>query len=339
MTAPMTAPMTAKGRVSIFSGDSVAHRIKGYEPVAEAVPYGTDVEGRYFDGYPQIVKDEGSQPVYGVSVEKDIMVPMRDGVKLALDVYRPDVGIDQKFPAILSFAFWGKDVQEMARWLPKQPYNPDSPLWDGCLEAGNIDYVVTRGYAHIIPDTRGVGKSEGVNEMLSPQDAHDVIDWIVKQPWCDGNVGMMGACAFAGHQLAVASLHPHPNLKAINPFEALGLLVGDVNFHGIFDAVHYSVTLGRHGNDSSILPRETRKSKLLENLSEEELQETVAEVLEHPDVKYNSKYYGLVTYPSRAPNIFDSFVGSFHPKPRPILPLEKSDIPNFLSWLSIFSQA
>jgi predicted acyl esterase len=167
--------------------------------------------------------------------------------------------------------------------------------------------------------------------MLSPQDAHDVIDWIVKQPWCDGNVGMMGACAFAGHQLAVASLHPHPNLKAINPFEALGLLVGDVNFHGIFDAVHYSVTLGRHGNDSSILPRETRKSRLLENLSEEELQETVAEVLEHPDVKYNSKYYGLVTYPSRAPNIFDSFVGSFHPKPRPILPLEKIDIPTFLS--------
>ena len=109
--------MRTHDRVSIFSGDSVEHRIKGFEPVAEVVPYGTEVEGKYFDGYPQILKEEGSQPEYGVVVEKDIMVPMRDGVRLAVDVYRPDADVDQKFPIILSFAFWGKDVQEMARWL------------------------------------------------------------------------------------------------------------------------------------------------------------------------------------------------------------------------------
>ena len=145
------------------------------------------------------------------------MVPMRDGVKLALDVYRPDVDVDQKFPAILSFAFWGKDVQEMARWLPKQGYNPETPLWDGCLEAGNINYVVERGYVQVIPDARGIGKSEGVNELLSPQDAHDVIDWIVKQPWCDGNVGMMGACAFAGHRVGRRFSSSAPEFESHQP--------------------------------------------------------------------------------------------------------------------------
>lgn len=323
--------MAKQDRMSVFVLDSIAHKIKGFEPVAEAVPYGTDVDGVYFDGYPQIVKEEGSQPRYDVHVEKDIMVPMRDGVKLALDVYRPDVDVDQKFPAILSFAFWGKDVQEMARWLPKQGYNPETPLWDGCLEAGNINYVVERGYVQVIPDARGIGKAEGVNELLSPQDAHDVIDWIVKQPWCDGNVGMMGACAFAGHQLAVASLHPHPNLKAINPFEALGILIGDVNFHGVFDAVHYAVMLGRHGNDSSILPRETRKSRLLESLPREDLDRRIQEALENPDIKYNSKYYGLVRYPSREPTTFDALLTSLHPGPRPVLPVEKIDIPTYIS--------
>ena len=86
--------MAEQNKTSIYSGDSAEHRVKSFEPVAEPVPYGTDVEGKYFDGYPQIVKDAGSQPDYEVVAERDIMVPMRDGIKLALDVYRPDVEAD-----------------------------------------------------------------------------------------------------------------------------------------------------------------------------------------------------------------------------------------------------
>ena len=52
--------MAKQDRMSVFVLDSIAHRIKGFEPVAEAVPYGTDVKGVYFDGYPQIVKENGS---------------------------------------------------------------------------------------------------------------------------------------------------------------------------------------------------------------------------------------------------------------------------------------
>ena len=48
--------------VSIYDGDSVKVTIKGYTPAGQPVPYGTNVKGVYFDGYPQIVKEEGSKP-------------------------------------------------------------------------------------------------------------------------------------------------------------------------------------------------------------------------------------------------------------------------------------
>ena len=76
---------------NIYSGDSARVTIKGYVPSPQAISYGADVKGIYFDGYPQIVKQEGSQPVYKVKKEKDITVTMRDGVHTVVDVYRPDV--------------------------------------------------------------------------------------------------------------------------------------------------------------------------------------------------------------------------------------------------------
>lgn len=88
-------------RSSIYVGDSIRWTIEGYESTPQSVAYGTDVEGVFFDGYPQIVKEEGSRPVYEVKKEKDIMVAMRDGVRIAVDIYRPDVE-GEKFPAILA---------------------------------------------------------------------------------------------------------------------------------------------------------------------------------------------------------------------------------------------
>ena len=106
----------------IFSGDSIKVTLKGYVPSPHAVPYGTDVTGVYFDGYPQIVKQEGSKPVYGVKTEKNIMVAMRDGVRIAIDVYRPDIE-GKKFPAILAWGIWGKEPQEMVRWMAEARQN------------------------------------------------------------------------------------------------------------------------------------------------------------------------------------------------------------------------
>ena len=315
-------------KTDIYSGDSLTIRIKGIDPSAQEVPYGTEVKGVYFDGYPQIVKEEGSKPLYEVKAEKDIMVKMRDGVHLAVDVYRPDIQGDEKFPALISYAFWGKEVQEMARWLTRQAYNPHTPFWDGCLEAGNINYVVTRGYVHVIPELRNIGKSEGIASNGNPQDVYDIVEWIIKQPWCDGNVGMMGACAFAGNQLH-AAVEAHPNLKAINPFEILSLFVND-HFHGIYDCIHPNILAGRHGNDSSITANAPLPSMML-NLPKEELDRRLEEALDHPDIKYNSKWYGLLKYPVRDTRSFDSLLESFHPSPRPPFPMDKIKVPAYMS--------
>ena len=311
-----------------YRTDDMALRVKGYRPFGQPVPYGTNVKGVYFDGYPQIVKQEGSQPVHSVKVEKDIMVPMEDGVRLAVDVYRPDgegkkFPSGTKFPALLSFFGWGKELQEMTRWLrdiPLQEYY-HSPLWDGSIEAGDIDYLVERGYIHVIAEPRNIGKSEGTGKrpssMWVPQsDTYELLEWMAKQPWCDGNVGMTGACGFAGSQLELAE-NPPPFMKAITPFLNVYPMGGDHGWSGIFDCKRFSVLTGRHGNDSSPVPENTPTPPLMFNLPKEELERRVEEALNHPDIKYNSKWYSLLKYPMRCPMVFDALLYSFHPTSYP----------------------
>lgn len=149
--------------------------------------------------------------------EKDVRVPMRDGVKLAVDVYRPKS--DDKFPALLAFAIYNKDLQgpDAAEALPPQP--SWAPMWAGLLEAGDTKFFVSRGYVHVIGSPRGIGKSEGGGSR--EWDCYDLIEWIAAQPWCDGNIGMVGISGFGAEQLAVAKQQP-PHLKAIFPFDPRG---------------------------------------------------------------------------------------------------------------------
>ena len=90
--------------------------------------------------------------------EKDVAVPMRDGVQLSVDVYRPEQAA--KFPALLAFAIYNKDLQgpDYAASLPPQP--AWAPLWAGLLEAGDTNFFVSRGYVHVIGSPRGIGKSQ-----------------------------------------------------------------------------------------------------------------------------------------------------------------------------------
>ena len=158
------------------------------------------------------------EPEYDKMIkEKDVMVPMRDGVHLCADIYRPDS--KEKFPALLAFAIYNKDVQgpDMFDALPPQP--AWSHLWAGPLEAGDTKYFVSRGYVHVISSPRGVGKSEGGGSRQ--WDSYDLIEWIAEQSWCDGDVGMIGISGFGAEQLYVAKQQP-PHLKAIFPFDSRG---------------------------------------------------------------------------------------------------------------------
>src|SRR5437870_6242266 len=157
-------------------------------------------------------------PTYdGMVIEKDVLVPMRDGVKLAVDIYRPNT--TEKLPALLAFSIYNKDLQgpDVAAALPPQP--AWSSLWAGLLEAGDTKFFVSRGYIHVIGSPRGVGKSEGGGSRQ--WDSYDLIEWIAAQPWCDGNVGMVGISGFGAEQFHAAKQQP-PHLKAIFPFDPRG---------------------------------------------------------------------------------------------------------------------
>src|SRR5258705_208423 len=150
---------------------------------------------------------------YGLLVDRDVDVPMRDGARLKADVIRPDDG--GKFPAILNLGPYQKDKV----WVP-----PDSleekpnPLMN--WETVNPEWWVPKGYACVRVDGRGSGKSPGQCEPWSLQEAidcYDAIEWAAAQPWCNGKVGLNGISYFAINQWFVANLQP-PSLKAIIPW-------------------------------------------------------------------------------------------------------------------------
>jgi predicted acyl esterase len=156
-----------------------------------------------------------SKPSFTVKLEPDVEIPMRDGVKLYADIYRP-AELD-KAPVLLSWSAYGKTMQAM-----KRGSLPGSSLYfDHSLEAGDIDFFVKRGYAFVIPDPRGIGISEGeflgIYNPQEQQDAYDAIEWL-GGAWKhgDGQVAMTGYSYFGIIQMLVAALQP-PHLKCIMP--------------------------------------------------------------------------------------------------------------------------
>jgi putative CocE/NonD family hydrolase len=138
-------------------------------------------------------------------LEEDVMVSMRDGIRLASDVYRPIVNgqpSTEKLPAILT----------------RTPYNKH-----GAKSAGI--YFATHGYVFVAQDTRGRYRSEGVWHMLSDdgRDGVDCVKWIAQQPWSDGQVGMIGTSYVGGTQHALA-LEGAAELKTIIPVDAMSNL-------------------------------------------------------------------------------------------------------------------
>jgi putative CocE/NonD family hydrolase len=158
--------------------------------------------------------------------ERDLTVKMRDGTRIALDVYRP-AGAG-KFPTLYACSLHNKDIQgpDVADVLPPQPAH--APLWFGPIEAGDTRRVVANGYVHVVAQARGTGKSEG-HYGQEDSDHYDVIEWITKQPWSDGKVGMIGISGYAGEQWRAAA-QGHPALKAIFPYDACSAYGGMFGF-------------------------------------------------------------------------------------------------------------
>ncbi|HMK80900.1 MAG TPA: CocE/NonD family hydrolase [Xanthobacteraceae bacterium] len=164
-----------------------------------------------------------STPRYAMAREEDVAAPMRDGVTLLVDVHRPDA--PGRFPALIA-----------ASPYPRQIQNLGAPM--GFVEAGASDFFVPRGYVHVIANLRGTGGSGGTFAFFDGEerrDMHDLVEWVARQPWCDGNVGMIGLSYFAMTQLAAAVETP-PHLKAVFPLGVTVDLYEAAYHHGLLSA-------------------------------------------------------------------------------------------------------
>jgi predicted acyl esterase len=171
--------------------------------------------------------EQVSAPTYGIKVERDVDVPVRDGTRLKADVLRPDDA--GKFPAILNLGPYQKDKV----WVPPDNLEEKpNPLMN--WETINPEWWVPKGYAAVRIDARGTGKSPGQGEPFSFQEAldfYDAIAWAAAQPWCSGAIGLTGISYFAINQWFVTN-HEPPALKAIIPWEGFADLYRDALYHG-----------------------------------------------------------------------------------------------------------
>ena len=243
-----------------------------------------------------------SKPKYKIKEQMDVFVKVRDGVRLAVNIFRPDA--PGKYPALLAMSPYGKD--EQMYHLPPQPLNK-SAIWDGNIEAGDSSQLVPRGYVHIVADVRGSGHSEG--EYLGSyttqegRDGYDLIEWIAKQPWCDGNVGMVGYSYYAKVQSKVAAEQP-PHLKAIFVSHVETDNYRDTCYHGgVLSLFPYGIWDGRNGT-SGYAPKNA-KSVMEQTLTKKEFERRRQERLNDPDIKYYPNIYHLLNYPYKNPRFFD----------------------------------
>jgi len=142
------------------------------------------------------------EPTFDVALTSDVMVRMRDGVRLATDIYRPARGgmpVNGRFPVILERTPYGKTVVSRSELSLADPV-PKS-------RAEVAAFFVRRGYIVIYQDCRGRYASEGkfVKYLSDGADGFDTCAWIVRQPWCDGKIGTMGLSYAAHTQGALGS--------------------------------------------------------------------------------------------------------------------------------------
>jgi len=146
-------------------------------------------------------------------IERKVMVPMRDGKRMATDIYRPK-DTSRKYPIV----------------FVRTPYNFN--FWDvrnGTYRdmSAELD-AVKRGYAYVEMNERGHFFSEGIYDILGPPltDGTDAITWMSTQPWSNGKVGTIGCSSTAEWQLGVAA-QGNPAFAAMIP-QGFGAGVGRV---------------------------------------------------------------------------------------------------------------
>jgi predicted acyl esterase len=176
-----------------------------------------------------------------MKIERDVAIPMADGIVLRGNLFRPDS--TARFPVIVSLGIYGKDIHFADGYAPQ--WKILTGLYPGLATEGSSgrwlrwevpdpERFVPAGFAILVVDARGSGKSPGYLDALSPRETQDyaeVIAWAAAQPWSNGRVGLLGVSYLAIKQWQVAALRP-PGLAAICPWEGGSDHYRDWSHHG-----------------------------------------------------------------------------------------------------------
>jgi predicted acyl esterase len=176
----------------------------------------------------------------GMRIERDVPIPMDDGLVLRADVFRPLA--DGKYASIIAYGPYAKGLS-FQEYFPKQ-WNQMVSQFPEIAEGSTNKYQnwemvdpekwVPDGYVCIRVDSRGAGRSPGYIDAHSTREAkdfHDCIEWAAAQPWSNGKVGLNGISYFAVNQWRVAGMQP-PHLAAICVWEGYADRYRDSTHHG-----------------------------------------------------------------------------------------------------------
>lgn len=197
-------------------------------------------EGEYPGLRPRTEKDKG------IIAEYDVNVTMRDGIKIYVDIFRPEK--EGKYPVLIGWSPYGKHGRVKYMFFPKCGVNDTDFSKYAAFEADDPVDWCPRGYIIINVDPRGCFGSEGNLTYMSQQEAedcYDLIEWAGTQSWSNGKVGMHGVSYLAWTQWRVAALNP-PHLAAINPWEGVSDFYREFAYHGGIPENHFLPGLKTH---------------------------------------------------------------------------------------------
>ncbi len=162
-----------------------------------------------------------SAPVSELVRNQALYVPMRDGVRIAIDVWLPE-GVDPaaKLPTLIRATRYWRAQDRVGVPLAEASNFDEAERWNGA------------GYALVLVDARGSGASFGIRRFeLAEDEVRDygeVVDWIVAQSWSNGRVGAYGV-SYAGNTAEMLAVNQHPAVKAVAPlfndFDNFGHLI------------------------------------------------------------------------------------------------------------------
>ena len=184
--------------------------------------------------------NQRSEIADGMRIDWDVSIEMDDGVVLRADVFRPLS--ERPHPVIMTSGPYAKNLPFEQGW-PWQ-WELLTTTWPEVVEGTTSKYNVwetadpekwvPQGYACVRVDSRGASRSPGYLDPFSPRetrDYYDCIEWVARQTWCNGRVGLNGISYYGINCWHVAALQP-PHLSAICVWEGAAEWYRDMNYHG-----------------------------------------------------------------------------------------------------------